>query len=241
MPTRANPFTALAEPGYRSIYLRWIGANAIAEFVGLGSSLALGAGLFVASDGASLGLAIAYAIAIAALSAVVEGTMVGGLQWRVLRGPLPGLKPRRYIVATAIGAFIAWVLGMLPSTIMSALAEPAVAADPTAVSFDPSLGLQMLLAVGMGLVLGPFLGIPQWRVLREHLPNAGWWIPANMSAWALGMPMVFLGTSLISEGSSTLQIAVAVLAGVLAAGVVVGAVHGLWLVWLLVLRDRCVC
>lgn len=237
MTTRANPFTALAEPGYRSIYLRWIGANAIAEFVGLGSSLALGAGLFVASDGASLGLAIAYAIAIAALSAVVEGTMVGGLQWRVLRGVLPGLKPKRYIAATAIGAFIAWVLGMLPSTIMSALAEPAAAADASAATFDPSLGLQMLLAVGMGLVLGPFLGIPQWRVLREHLPNAGWWIPANMTAWALGMPMVFLGTSFIAEDSSTLQIAVAVLAGVLAAGIVVGAVHGLWLVWLLVRRD----
>lgn len=237
MTTRTHALSALARPGYRSIYVRWIGANALAEFVGLGSSLALGAGLFVASDSAPLGLAIVYALAIAALSALIEGTLVGGLQWRVLRGPLPALDARRYIAATVFGAFVAWVLGMLPSTIISALAAPTAATDASAATFEPSLALQMLLAVGMGIVLGPFLGVPQWRVLRTHLPRAGWWIPANMSAWALGMPMVFLGTSMITPDSSTLQIAFAVLAGVLAAGIVVGAVHGLWLVWLLAVRD----
>lgn len=237
-PTEAG--TARPAPAgdrsYRSLYVRWVGANTLAEFLGLGSSLALGAGLFIAGDGEPLATALFYALGIAALSAAIEGTAVGGLQWLVLRRVIPALDGRRYIVATALGAFVAWVLGMVPSTVLSAGAEAAGDAG-SAAAFDPSLGLQMLMAVGMGLALGPFLGVPQWVVLRQHLPRAGWWVAANATAWALGMPMVFLGTSLIAEDSSAWTIALAVGAGVAAAGAVVGLIHGLWLVWLVRMRD----
>ena len=89
------------------------------------------------------------------------------------------------------------------------------------------------LAAGMGLVLGPILGVPQWLALRRYVPNAGWWVPANALAWMLGMVVIFIGTSFIPASGFTWQIAMLLLLFVVAAGAVVGAVHGWFLIWLL--------
>lgn len=89
------------------------------------------------------------------------------------------------------------------------------------------------LAAGMGLVLGPLLGVPQWLVLRRHLSRAGWWVPANALAWMLGMVVIFVGTGFIPVQGITLPAALVLLLFVVAAGAVVGAVHGLVLIWLL--------
>jgi hypothetical protein len=93
------------------------------------------------------------------------------------------------------------------------------------------------LAVGMGLVLGSILGVPQWLALRRHVPKAGWWILANAAAWLLGMVVVFMGTSFIPVDGITWPVALVLLLFVVAAGTVVGAVHGLMLIWLLHLRH----
>jgi hypothetical protein len=92
------------------------------------------------------------------------------------------------------------------------------------------------LAAGMGLVAGSILGVPQWLALRRHLPKAGWWVLANALAWMLGMVVVFMGTSFIPAEGITLPVALVLLLFVVAAGAVVGAVHGLVLIWLL--RQR---
>lgn len=76
------------------------------------------------------------------------------------------------------------------------------------------------------------LSLFQWRVLRRHLVGAGGWLAANAAAWALGMPLVFLGADLASRPGTTVPVAVGTVAATLIlAGSVVGAVHGLWLVW----------
>jgi hypothetical protein len=74
------------------------------------------------------------------------------------------------------------------------------------------------------------LGLPQWLVLRNYVSRAGWWVPAQSAAWALGMPLVFFAAGSIPDGTP-LPVVVAVVAGTLAlAGAVVGAVHGVVLV-----------
>ena len=74
---------------------------------------------------------------------------------------------------------------------------------------------------------------PQWLALRPHLPKAGWWVLANALAWMLGMVVVFVGTSFIPAQGMTWPVALVLLLFVVAAGALVGAVHGLVLIWLL--------
>lgn len=216
----------------RALYLRWIAANGLAEFVGLTATMALAAGAFSMNDRVSLLGGLAIALGVAVLGAAVEGIAVGGAQWWVLRRVMPELPALDWVLATALGAFVAWSLGMLPSTLLSSAAAAPAAAEPSPIG-EPSLALQLVLAVGMGAVLGPFLGVPQWRVFRRHLPRSGRWVLANVAAWAAGMPMIFLATSFIAEGDSPVRIAAIVAVGCLLAGIVVGAVHGRWLVRML--------
>jgi hypothetical protein len=88
----------------------------------------------------------------------------------------------------------------------------------------------------MGFALGSILGVPQWLVLRRHLPKAGWWVLANALAWMVGMVIVFVGISFIPSGGSTISVPFMLLLFLFAAGAAVGAVHGLVLIWLL--RSR---
>lgn len=58
-------------------------------------------------------------------------------------------------------------------------------------------------------------------------------MPANALAWMLGMVVVFVGTSFIPSQGITWSIAPVLLLFVIAAGTIVGAIHGLVLIWLL--------
>lgn len=161
----------------------------------------------------------------------LEGITVGTAQWLVLRRPIKSMRWYAWVLATAIGAFVAWTLGMIPSTFMVAGAGSG-GATPVQMS---DLMIYALAAV-MGFVLGPILGVPQWFVLRRHLPKAGWWILANALAWMVGMVIVFVGTNFISPEGINLNVALALLLFLFIAGAAVGAIHGLVLVWLLHLR-----
>lgn len=228
--------TAAESRSSRAVWRKWVVANGLGEFVGLTATMAMTAGLFSVNDTMSLGTALLAAVGVAIAGAAVEGAVVGLAQWSVLKESLPGFEWKPWVAATAIGALVAWLLGMMPSTFFQAMASGAEATADAA-PFDPPLVLQLALAVGMGAVLGPFLGVPQWLVLRRHLPRAGRWVLANSVAWAAGMPMIFLATGMIGAAWSTTAIFATVAAGCLAAGLVVGAVHGLWLVRMLAERE----
>lgn len=219
-------------PESRTIWRRWVVANGLGEFIGLTSTMAMVAGLFSANDSLSLGAALIAAAGVALAGAVVEGVVVGLAQVSVLRRAIPGFAWPPWVIATSIGALVAWLLGMMPSTFFQAMAKGTEVAA-SAAPFDPPLILQLGLAVAMGAALGPFLGVPQWLVLRRHLPRAGRWVLANSVAWAAGMPMIFLATGLIQPGWPNAAIFAAIAVGCLAAGLVVGAVHGIWLVRML--------
>jgi len=212
-------------------WLRWVAANAGSEAVGLSAVLLVGFGVL----GARLaGLPGAWpavlSLAAGVLLGIFEGIVVGAAQGIVLRRRLPRLALRTWIVATVIGAMVAWGLGMLPSTLMAADTGggQAAAEMPEALTY--------VMAAGMGLVSGVILALAQWLALRPHVRRAGWWLPANALAWLCGMPLVFLGMGAIPAGASVLQALPLVAAATAAAGAVVGAIHGAVLVKVL-LKD----
>ncbi len=211
------------------LWFQWILANAVGETVGLGGTLLIGGLLFLNAQ-KTMGDVAAAALAVLA-GTFIEGIVVGTAQWLVLHRPLKSIRWRVWVLATAIGAFVAWTLGMIPSTFM--LASPDTGAATSAQMSD--LMVYALAAV-MGFVLGSILGVPQWLVLRRHLPKAGWWVLANALAWMVGMVVVFVGTSFIPPEGITISVALMLLLFLFAAGAAVGAVHGLVLIWLL--RSR---
>lgn len=194
------------------------------EGVGLGLTALIGSvALLYAGDGFFSTLVLAAVAVIA--GTLVEGTVVGTAQWLVLRGPLPTMRWRTWALATGAGAFVAWTLGMVPSTALSFGEGSGRAAEPPLAAM---LGLAFL----MGLVLGPVLGFAQWLVLRRFVGRAWLWMPANALAWAPGMVVIFAGIQIAIEvggfGAGSV-----LAAALLCAGAVVGAVHGAALVLML--------
>jgi hypothetical protein len=212
------------------IWWQWVLANAISETVGLGATLLIGAFLLVQAQ-PSIGAIPAAALGVLA-GTLIEGSIVGTAQWLVLRRPLQRMRWRIWVGATALGACIAWTLGMIPSTLLFSGTDTGTAAPG-----QMSDLVIYALAAGLGLVAGSILGAPQWLALRRHLPKAGWWVLANALAWMLGMVVVFVGTSFIPAQGMTWPVALVLLLFVVAAGALVGAVHGLVLIWLLHQRD----
>jgi hypothetical protein len=100
-------------------------------------------------------LATLVLAAIAVLAGtLIEGTVVGTAQWLVLRRRLPEMRWSTWALATGAGALLAWILGMVPSTVLS-LRAPG---GREAASAEPSGMVIFGLAFLMGLVLGPVLG-----------------------------------------------------------------------------------
>lgn len=206
---------------------RWVLANAFAELIGLGGSALLWI-VFLSGLEAQWGILTSATVVVLG-STLLEGTAVGVAQWRVLRSALPKLHLAAWWSATAIGALIAWSLGMIPSTFMSINSAGSNATPPP----EMSDALMYTLAAVMGLVLGPVLALPQWLVLRRQVTHAGLWIAANAVAWCWGMLVIFIVVSFVPAGGLTVSTVLIVLGGLALAGAVVGGIHGVVLVKLL--------
>jgi len=212
-----------------SLYQRWIVANGWAEAIGLGTTLLLGraaAPLLATADPAGI---LVGGVAAVALGTLLEGTVVGAAQEHVLRKALSGLRPRAWTYATMLGAGTAWILGMVPSTVMALSSGSESGPAPV----EPPAALQYGLAVLLGAVTGPVLGFAQWLVLRRHHRRAGLWLGANAVAWAVGMPLIFLGMDSIAWERGPLAIGAGVYAVCAITGLCVGGIHGRFLVHLL--------
>ncbi len=223
--------TATKSEGWsRRLWLRWVLANVAGEMVGLGTTALLAA--YALSTGATdLPTVLAMAAIVVVAGAVIEGTAVGTAQWLVLREPLTVLPWRAWTLATAAGAFVAWTLGMVPSTLANIGAD-AGGVPPAEMDSIATYGLAFV----MGFLLGPVLGLPQWLVLRRYVRRAGWWVFANAVAWAPAMAIIFAGAGSVPPGGGGPVLVLVLLSTLAAAGAVVGAIHGLFLVWLL--RQR---
>jgi hypothetical protein len=227
--TQQSNMIRLQAPRGLQVWWRWVMANAVSEAIGLTVTAVVAIAATSAFEKPEKGRYGIFAVTVLViLAGAFEGLVVGIAQWFVLRQLIENLSAPLWVKATVLSALIAWTLGMMPSTIIS-LTETATTEAPTPPSDLIIYGLSAL----MGLVFGLILGAAQFWVLRRHLQRAGWWAVANSVAWAVGMPIIFVGAGSMPESQFSW---VSVLIGVITctvAGAVVGAIHGLFLTWLL--------
>jgi len=84
------------------------------------------------------------------------------LQWIPLEKRLP--QAGRWIVATWAG----WGLAVIEMIL-----------------FNPEQN-----RFATGVILGVFVGVAQWLLLRNHVRWAGWWVAINVVAWTSGFALV---------------------------------------------------
>lgn len=216
----------------KQLWSRWTLANAFSELFGLGLTFLITGLVFSKLDGQGTVVSIVLAFILAVVSGGIEATFVGFAQWWAMRPWFPMIERFAWWRGTLIGALIAYVLGYLPSTIMS-MGEATASSAPMA---DPPQWVVLLLAAGMGAIGGVVLSFAQWLVMRGKVKRAGLWIPANMLAWTFGMPVIFWGIE-IAFNMPVIWQSVLLMAGTLfVAGAIVGGVHGAFLVRLV--EDR---
>jgi len=211
----------------RTLWLRWVAANGLGEMFGLGLTFAVGA-LVISSlgdQGSVSAILLAFLVAVA--SGAIEATFVGLAQWWAMHPWFPVIGRASWWFATLVGALMAYIMGYMPSTLMSLGEQASQAQAPMA---EPAQWLVLLLAAVLGAVGGAVLSFAQWLTMRHKISHASLWIPANMLAWMVGMPIIFWGID-ASQKLSGLAWEVLFLAGVLLlTGLVVGAIHGAFLV-----------
>lgn len=177
---------------------RWVVVVTLGEWLGFAVPAVVGALLFDATP----------AILVPSLLAAgaVEGALLGGSQWLVLRTELPRLSLARWAGLTAVGAVLAYIAGLLPSTFSDTWSDWPVAAQ-----------------VALFLVVGPALlatiGTAQWVELRHHIVGAGRWVLGTAMAWAAALATFgLISTPLWQEGQSVaLTILIGVFAGLVMA------------------------
>jgi len=210
-----------------NLWLRWVAVNAFGEMFGLGLTLGLG-GIIITSLESQGGIAaILIAFVVAVTSGAIEATIVGLAQWWAMHPWFPVIRRKDWWLATLAGALLAYVMGYLPSTLMSLGEQSSPASTPV---HEPGQWVILLLPAGLGLAGGAVLSFAQWLTMRRKVHGSSIWIPANMLAWLFGMPLIFLGID-IAQRQASMLLVVLIMAGVLLlAGLVVGVIHGAFLV-----------
>lgn len=162
-------------------WLAWISVNAIAWAVGFGLAQIYARVLYPDDSYIQLILGEVNYIWTRPLDSPIGsanygltmGAVIGLGQWYVLRRRLD-IRWQWWLAATMLGFTLHGLLLGLDVNLLSG--------DQAALGDGLSRG-QALLSIGVlcgGVVI---VGIPQWLVLRQHLPKAGWWILAS----ALGL------------------------------------------------------
>lgn len=155
---------------------------------------------------------------------LIEGFILGTLQWKVLQIKFPNLSYRRWTNMTIFVAMAGWFIGTVSSLFLADMEEiPGVALA------EPTLGMTLLYASILGLFLGALFGYFQWLVFREHALHTKKWIVANALGWAVAMTIIFHFATLPTSNTPTLMVLLYGLIGGVLAGLSVGAITGFFL------------
>lgn len=212
--------TRLAHPFLRKDSWRlwewWVFATVIGIFIGIAI---VAAASVIAEE-----LGIVNAAALLHIVGALEGTALGLMQWLVLRRYIRRIH--WWIIATAIGAIVAWLIGLKVIVVLIFIFLDGGTVEP----FSPGL---LKAVFWLGAWVGTVLGLAQWLVIRTHVRKGFLWVFANALAWGLGLLTVFTGANFITPGEFTLETTFIRLVTGATTGVVIGAITGIGLVWLL--------
>lgn len=175
----------------------------------------IGRWIVAVTSGEALGFAFVAAVALTVVGSAledpwrylvlvgagaVEGATLGAAQLAGMGARRP--DPSKWIGATALGAALAWAIGLLPSTLGLPLAMP----------------LGMVLVVAGATALLASIPVLQWLVIRRRTHSKRW-IPVNMGAWAIAILWTFAPSPIVDESTE-----IAVLLGIYtAAGLLMAA------------------
>jgi hypothetical protein len=206
-------------PGWPASWWRWFAACTAGEVLGIAAAAGAAAmGAAIVGEPTTVGAAVVVVV-FATVGGCVEGLAVGSLQWRVFRTWIPALSPGRYIGGTVGLAAAFWLLGTLPSTVLS-----VGGASDAGASSDPPVIVMVLVAGAGGAVGGCAFGAVQGWALTGHVTHPWRWIRPNAVGWAVAVAVITVGASVAPAGMPTLLL-VAYGAGVgLLAGACVGAI-----------------
>jgi hypothetical protein len=178
----AAPGRVTAQPSF----WRWVAAVSAGEALGFLIPAIVGASLAVTDSSTS----IVYPSMI--LAGAAEGALLG-------TGQAIGLGKARFapawswISSTAIGAALAWSIGLYPSTF----------------GFDFRMPLAVPIAViGAALLLSTIPTL-QWLVFRHRDRRTALWIPLNIGAWAIAILWTVLPSPFI-DGHTPIAVIVAI-------------------------------
>jgi hypothetical protein len=208
-----------------SVYRRWILHFTCGELVGFGGIPVLGGALaFQLTESMPQDIRSLLLYGVAVIGGLGEGAVLAWFQMRVLRQVIPGLSHRRWILATAVAASGAWMLGYLAPTLDDI--------------FELSPATQIAIWIPSSVLILFSIGAAQAWAMKEFVECPKRWIAANALGWLLGLPWTFALPAMVPENSPLIVwIATFVLAGVLM-GLTVGAVTGRVLVDLKLRNGR---
>ena len=195
------------------LWWHWILATTIGELFGFGLISVVGVAVSSTSNQSLQVLLI--------LAGILEGAAIGLAQWLVLRHYLPNSS--LWVVATAGGAFLCWIMGMIPSTLLSLDETETIALE--AVSY--------LMILVIGAFLGAVLGFTQWLVLKIYIPRSLWWILGNAIGWSISIAIAFIGIDKFQAEDTFIQVVFMGAVIGIAMGLMAGAITGIFLVWLM--------
>jgi hypothetical protein len=212
---------------YSSYWLRWTFNCAFGELIGIALAGAIAFSVNFAVGEPQTFFPKLLVLLAAMISGLVEGSLLGFFQWRVLKERFPRLPRREWIFYTVAIAVLGWFLGMLPSLFF--IPQEVAPLEPAGVDIDNPY-LFAGLSIAVGLVLGALFGLFQWFSFRKYAQKAARWIIANALGWGIGIGWIYLAASLPDENTSLLlNVGLGLMGGALA-GLSVGAVTGIFLI-----------
>ncbi|HNJ77731.1 MAG TPA: hypothetical protein PKX56_00135, partial [Marmoricola sp.] len=148
---------------------------------------------------------------------LVEGTALGLAQVQAFRPTHPRIQRRTFLAWTIVVAGLGWAAASAPSV----LAGPGDGSEPPRV-------LVVLGGAGLGLLMGPLLGLAQSLGLRRAAAHPRSWIVANTLGWVPAMAVIFLGATTAAATWSWVQVTLLGTATGAIAGAALGLVLGVF-------------
>ena len=155
---------------------------------------------------------------------LIEGFILGTLQWKVLKIKFPKMPYNKWVGFTILVAMIGWFIGTVSSLFLVEIEE-----IPREALIEPTITQTLLYAAGLGLILGALFGYFQWLVFRQYALHTLKWIWANAFGWGIAMTVIFYFAMLPTSSTPTITVLSYGLIGGILAGLSVGAITGLFL------------
>jgi hypothetical protein len=212
--------TQLADSWLRSeswaLWEWWLLATVVGGFLGIA--------IAATTSAVSRGFESVNTVAPLYLIGALGGAALGLAQWLVLRRYIKHVGG--WIVATAIGSVIAWLIGLQVGVMLILIFFNGALFVATSAALLNAIFL-------LGIWVGTVLGFCQWLVLRTHVRNGALWIAASALAWGLALLAAWMGAALVQPGELGVETTLVGVATGATVGVVIGAITGVALVWLL--------